>query len=314
MDVTRRLTQLLWTLPILLVTTSLAAAPAVGTTPGSNGRIAFSADFGQGYEVYTVRPNGSGIRQLTQEPRDATNPDWSPDGRWITFGIESEEHEGIGLMTRNGHHRRDLTPHGFQLQPAFTPDGDHIVFVGNARRHPSVAIMRLDATHRRQLTDPPRRFEGDTDPNVSPDGRIISFVRVKVAEEKQALFTIHRDGTHLHRITPYGFDVAVKHDWAPDGRHLVFSRNVDHPHADQPANVMTIRPDGSGLTNVTKLTDPDTTAFAGSYSPDGRWIAYRIEDANGATLHRIRPDGTHDAPILQLPVPTRFIDWGPRPR
>jgi hypothetical protein len=39
------------------------------------------------------------------------------------------------------------------------------------------------------------------------------------------------------------------HDWAPDGRHLVITDNANDPA--KPANIATIRPDGTGLRYLT---------------------------------------------------------------
>ncbi len=311
----RRIPASLLCATVALLPASLLAAPASSsaTTPGENSRIAFSADFGQGFELYTVRPDGAGLRQVTEGERDAVHPDWSPDGRQITFGIESEEHEGVGLMGRNGAHLRDLTPTGFQGQPAFTPDGRHIVFSRPARKHPGIWIMRTDGSHLRELTDPPTGIDGDTDPNVSPDGKVISFVRIKAEGETQALFSVHRDGTHLRRLTPYSLEVAIKHDWAPDGQHIVLTTNADFVHKGQSANLATIRPDGSDLTMLTDFKGGEVNAFAGSYSPDGEWIAFRFEDHGRYDVSRIRPDGRDRRTILSFPVAPRFIDWGPRP-
>ena len=58
---------------------------ALATTPGHNGRIAFSADDGSGFELYTIRPDGTGLVQLTNVAGGALAPDWSPDGRRIVF-------------------------------------------------------------------------------------------------------------------------------------------------------------------------------------------------------------------------------------
>jgi hypothetical protein len=55
-----------------------------------------------------------------------------------------------------------------------------------------------------------------------------------------------------------------------------------------------------------------TNAFAGSYSPDGRWIVLRRESAGGASLMKVRPDGRDLTPILSIPdFARRFIAWGP---
>jgi uncharacterized membrane protein SpoIIM required for sporulation len=48
--------------------------------------VAFTRKTGieDSYQIWVVRPDGTGLRQLTRGARDA-GPAWSPDGRWIAF-------------------------------------------------------------------------------------------------------------------------------------------------------------------------------------------------------------------------------------
>ena len=49
----------------VMVAAFIVASPAYATYPGRNGRIAFQADTGGGNQIYTVRPNGHGLFQVT---------------------------------------------------------------------------------------------------------------------------------------------------------------------------------------------------------------------------------------------------------
>lgn len=114
--------------------------------------------------------------------------------------------------------------------------------------------------------------------------------------------------------TPFSFDVAVKQDWAPDGKHLVFSIYGDVPIPGVSTNIVTVRPKGSDLRFVTHYEGGDLSANVGSYSPDGRWIVFRLTDHGTFGLYKIRPDGTHLTAILPLSsFRPRFIAWGSRP-
>ena len=82
---------------------------------------------------------------------------------------------------------RNLTPTGFQGQPSFSPDGKWIVYERD--RSPTdngVWIMRADGSDARPLTRNPFKKQGecgcDTDPNFSPDGKRITFVRISRTE------------------------------------------------------------------------------------------------------------------------------------
>src|SRR2546425_1417579 len=72
---------------VLLVWLLVPSARA--TFPGANGRIAFSTDFSNPSQIYTMRPDGTGLRRLTHVSAGhaATNPAWSPSGTRIAFSV-----------------------------------------------------------------------------------------------------------------------------------------------------------------------------------------------------------------------------------
>ena len=301
---------------LAVVGLTVTGLPVQGTTPGKNGPIVFWPD-GLDFQLHTINPDGSSLRRLTEVDGEASHPDWGPHGRRIAFEFFDGAHAGVAIVDADGDNLRDLTPSGFQGQPAFVPpDGRRLVYdCGDCEGGNGIFVIRDDGTHRRRLTTNPFPEGFDTDPNVSPDGRTVTFVRVKVEGEQQALFAIDIDGSDLRRITPYSLEVAVKHDWAPDGRHIVLTRDADYPDNRSP-NVATIRPDGSRLRMLTTYRGGTRGAFAGSYSPDGRWIVFRFENLQRERfgIYKMRADGSERTLIAATPFAPRHIDWGPRPR
>lgn len=286
-----------------------ALAPVANATfPDRNGRIAFQAQTEQGVQIFTMRPNGHEVRQITHLDGDASALDWSPDGRQIAFGFDCH----VVLMNADGTNLRTLPAapgEGFpgddvcEGDVSFTPDGEHVVFgrYDAVLDEESAWQMRLDGTERVKLP-----IAAAVDPNVAPDGTRISF---KLGEGPLAVQNV--DGTGLVQVSA-PVNVAFKHDWAPDGEHLVYS-DFAQPTSAQPVNIVTVRPDGSDVTYLTHFTDPRYRAFVGSYSPDGQWIIFRLEDGQQNALHRIRPDGTDLHRITDWSnFRPRGLDWGPK--
>ncbi len=85
-------------------------------------------------------------------------------------------------------------------------------------------------------------------------------------------------------------------------------------YQDGPGNMDIIRPDGSGLKQVTHY-DGDLGAGGAVYSPDGRWILYRLQnDVTGKyAIWKMRPDGSQRTRIRGLGVKFVNLDWGPEP-
>jgi Tol biopolymer transport system component len=299
-----------------------AAGPAYATFPGANGRIAFAAlptPDAPGKQIYTIEPNGTGLRQLTHLDGDATAPHWSPDGTRIVFELDHPTGEplcSVMLMNADGSGLTDLTGNrnGCEATPSFTPDGTRIVFehFNDITGADAIWSMNLSGADRHLITT--GTGSGVTNPEVSPDGTMLSFIDANGQPLGQALFTAHIDGTGLRQLTPFTLDVGIKQSWAPDGSRITLTPNADFPDHLSP-NVATINPDGSDLRYLTHYNAGGAAAFTGSYSPDGQWIVFRHQTRSTSTfgLFKIRPDGTRRALIAELPFAPRFIDWGTHP-
>jgi WD40-like Beta Propeller Repeat len=186
----------------IVAVAALAAGMGFATTPGVNGLIAYSGQ----HQLFTIRADGTRKQQLTQNAvqAQAVHADWSPNGTRIVFGLERKDGARIVVMSADGSGVRVLPPRGFQGQPSFSPDGKWIVYERNiADGNNGVWLMRANGTDLREVTRSPFGC-CDTDPNFSPDGKTVSFVRIKARRKLQAIFSVRRDGSGLRLLTPYG--------------------------------------------------------------------------------------------------------------
>ena len=273
------------------------------TNPGRNGRIAFQAQTDDGLQIFTMRPDGHDLRQITHVDGDATLPDWAPNGRRIAFAVDECS---IAVIDADGSDYELIAsnPDLCQADPVFSADGRRIVY----ERYDPVAdvdaiwSMKTDGSDKHLLT-----LAGGADPNVSPDGTRVSFK----AGPFGALHIQNMDGSDLHQASP-DWDIAYKHDWAPDGSRIVISDNAG-PGSNEPVNIATVRPDGTDLLFLTHYDGP-VRANVGSYSPDGKYIVFRLERDGLYSLYRMRTDGSQ---LHQILGPSTFlprhIDWGPAP-
>lgn len=293
------------------------ASPALATVPGKNGLIVFRADVGSGYQIYTMRSNGRDVRQITHVDGDALQPHWSPDARRIAFEFDHPDGSvfcSVDVMNADGSDIVDLTTsanpvgwNGCEGAPSFSPDGSRIFFERYDAANDDDAIwsMNVAGGDRHRVT-----AGGGTDPEVSPDGTMLSYIGFGNADFQQALVVSRIDGSNPVQLMPFSADIAIKQDWAPDGQHLTFTDNADVPAS---ANVATIRPDGTDLRYLTHYTGGQLRAYVGSYSPDGRWIVFRLEDHGRYALVEIRPDGSQMKTIMPLSdFRPRGMAWGTR--
>ena len=307
---------------VLAVFAGISLTESGATTPGRNGRIVYAQEVGGHFQMFTIRSNGTGRARVGRVTGDAVHPDWSPDGTKIVFELDHPGRATPGcsvvIMNADGSGLTDLTGMrtGCEGQPAFTPDGQRIVFMhfDDAADVESIQSMDLTGGDRRLVTG--TKGSGRTDPNVSPDGNWITFIRIKKEGELHAVFAVHPDGSGLHRLTPFKWEVAIKHDWSPNGKRIVLTTNADWVRPHKSANLATIRPDGSGLKRLTRFAGGEhgMNGFAGSYSPDGRRIVFRLEKHDKAALATIGRDGRRLRMLTKFRSnKPRYIDWGTAP-
>jgi len=297
-----------------------AARASSSATPAAtaNGPIAFSqwdllpgGNLSGHSNVYTINPDGTGLRQLTHvgAAQAAGAPDWSPSGDKIVYASNQTGDYRIWVMNADGSGQaRVADDPGFaDLDPAWSPDGTRILF---SRCDDHVGfILTCDLEVMNAAGGGMRRLAGGHWTYVrgqySPDGR-----RIVVAADRggflSALWVMRADGTGLHRITRPSVE-AFWPGWSPDGRRIVFTDNC----CQGGSNIWTVRPDGTGLRELTHFKPPPLQGGFASYSPDGRRIVlltsgkccqyFYVMNADGSGLHAVRTG-----------VPITFLtDWGP---
>ena len=270
------------------VTTALvlAAAPSYATSKGTNGLVVFQRQVGKHTQLFTIRPDGGGVRQVTHlTDSDAVGGEWSPDGRRLVFARDyafgkPNEHLDIETIDADGRH-----PHAFGLEglngwPIWSPDGRQILWI----RSPGLAVANPDGSEMRLVKVP-----GDNSSvSFSPDGKRV-VLRRDVAGGV-GIYVVNVNGTGLRRVAFSKKGIADKIDWSPDGSRIVFSMPEFGP--PQSSNVYTIRPDGTGLRQLTHDTGGKLNNGADSWSPDGQKIAFASNHAGTYQIFVMNTDGS----------------------
>jgi dipeptidyl aminopeptidase/acylaminoacyl peptidase len=119
------------------------------------------------------------------------------------------------------------------------------------------------------------KFVWIADPQISPDGKQVVFVRVTVNEKKEgydtALWIVPADGSEPARpFTSGPRDGSPR--WSPDGARIVFSRTAEKKDGEgQPPQLYLISTQGG---EAVALTDLPQGAGSPAWSPDGKTLAF----------------------------------------
>lgn len=239
-------------------------------------------------EIYLVRPDGTDAHAVvTDVPGNDTSPAWSPDGSRFAFGnsqaIWVADADGTGAeMVTDG---AGQCPDGVYY-PDWSPDGTQLAVVCYQDTNPgggSIATFDLATKTLTPLIRVawPEHLDGHL--SWSPDGSEIAFAILHWDPTDQFL-----DGSQIAIVPAAGgperriteLDAFMSHpDWSPDGSELVM-----HPYdlgnmhtSDQPSNLFTIKPDGTGQRQVTTSSIDANRRFASPrWLPDGSGLVLSV--------------------------------------
>src|SRR5918998_1906208 len=106
-----------------------APTPAQATYPGAVGRIAFGISEAGNVDVHSIRPDGTGLRRLTDHPGFDACAAYDATGKRIAFCSNRTGTFQIWTMRADGSHERQLTRLGGQaLWPDFSPRDNQVAF------------------------------------------------------------------------------------------------------------------------------------------------------------------------------------------
>jgi Tol biopolymer transport system component len=278
---------------------------------------AFSPDgtsiaFIRGGHLFSVRADGSGLRQLSSGSGLDSKPVVSPDGRLVVFERRAAAGAPADLYTVRSHGGglRALTSGAADDHDAdFAADGRTVAFVRSSAGNDDVFSVRPSGARLARLT----RTGGvdEFEPRFFAGG--ILFSRGESAEGPAAYADVYTMLASGKKVKPQvrGVGSAYVEDVSADGRTLLFRR-------DQGLWVKQIGP-----TKARKLCQlPDGSETNGVFSSDGRRVAAFVASeereslvaidvadgrqrdlAEGADLSE--GDGTTIGPV---------ISWQPTPR
>ena len=209
--------------------------------------------------VWMTDFQGTADLKLTAGEESASDPQFSPDGRYLAFlsARKADDKSKLYLLDRRGGEAQLLEGiTGDVAEYAWSPDGTQLVIsmsagAADAKTPPPIVIDRLHfkedvegyltAADRKQLylfdlatkTLTPLVADPQADamaPVYSPDGRHIAFFSDRTSDQtgKLDLAVIDaRAGATSHRLTEFFAPNKPALHWTPDGTRLIYTTGLE---------------------------------------------------------------------------------------
>ena len=254
------------------------------------GEACGTAYWAQGYDLFTLNPDGSGVVRLTDNcPTSESTPAWSPSGRHVVFSRLGE----LWSMRSDGTDLAKLTCNpvapGRQdpgdYAPDWSPSGAQIAF----DRYGDVDLMTVTGAG-------VQRVATGSSPSFSPDGAMLTYAGPPFSAAQGIHVLTLASGEDVRLTT--GYDGSPT--WSPDGTTIAFV----HVASVNPAlttQVQTIGADGNGLRTImdtlnASMVDWSSDTVASASEPD-----VTAADTACAETAPVPPPPTL-APVVQAPL------------
>lgn len=293
---------------LLAATTALAQMTNTGggrPSVSPDGQwITYSAARNGTWDVYVIRPDGSGARRIT-DIADPTFVNLGPPtwiGQRVLVYERVQDTTRLSLVDFSSAPAESPLPisgrlgEALQLRPS--PNGRQVVFLHD-RRRPHVAVANIDGTGFHDLTD---SSVVGINPDWSHDGKRIAFTVADSLSHGQ-IAVVNADGTNYHVITHFDASNGLPQwaNWSPDDTRLVIQAGIyNRQKIEQSTAHLWIVDVATG--KATKLAPHAGMSLdeTPSWFPDGKRIAFQSNRTGVMQVWIMNADGTNAHQVTSL--------------
>ena len=214
--------------------------------------------------VWMVSTNGGNALPMTVSGTSSGNPQWSPDGKFLSFtGARDGSDNQVWILDRRGGEARQLTTVEQGIRDyRWSPDGSLLLLT---------------------IQDPEAKNGwGSNKANAPQAPWVIDRLQFKrdgqgylTGNRHTHLYTFDLETQNLTQITSGDYNESQA-TWSPDGQRIAFvSNRTAEPDGNQNTDIWVVssRNTDKGQTLLQVTSNPGSDSSP-SWSPDGKWITY----------------------------------------
>jgi DNA-binding winged helix-turn-helix (wHTH) protein/Tol biopolymer transport system component len=227
----------------------------------SEGHIFFSAGVDNTYALYSMKADGSQIKQITPAGFFDQQPTATADGRLIFFESNRSGGSEIWRVQADGSELKPLTTGGSNYAPHVTPDGQHVVYLSGREGKLWLSRISIEGGESIPLTDQTILAA----PRVSPDGKSVAYIHKESGKPNQ-LGIISIEGGKLLKLfeVPRTLNYSQSLRWTPDGKTICYR--------DWSNGIWTQDLEGGSPKKLEGV--PEEKIYNFEWSPDGKSFAF----------------------------------------
>jgi len=262
-----------------------------------NSQLAFVSNGTGNKEIYVCEFDGSNVHQVTRHGSITTSPDWSSDGRHLSYTSFVASGSQIFVRDMASGIESRFNFKGAQIAPRWVPNRFEVSATLSLSGDQEIYLLTGGGKMIKRITKSPGI---DVEASWSPDGKKMAFVSKRAGTPQIYIKEVETGLTQ--RLTFKG-RYNTQPCWSPKGNKVAYSSMEEGQ-----LNIYVIDTEGN---DPIKLTHNQGDNEAPTWSPDGSLIAFSSTREGRSRIYVMTAFGTDQRRLLILAGKQSQPRWSP---